>query len=200
MAAHLILLSLTAPLLAHAYPNGAPNARLPTLGWSSWIALGPAGSPPVFDFCDEASVKASADAFIALGLYDAGYRHFHLQVPRRGAARRARAWRGRKRRAAREARARGGGLLKRSLRRKGAALTMPRTLRAHAPSFSTILCARSEMTAGRRQSATRTTTPTPSSTTSRAFDAAAHAWPPLSRTPLPARPCRTRGRFSLARR
>ena len=87
MAAHLrssiILLSLTAPLLAHAYPNGAPNARLPTLGWSSWIALGPAGSPPVFDFCDEASVKASADAFIALGLYDAGYRHFHLRVPRR---------------------------------------------------------------------------------------------------------------------
>ena len=79
MAAHFrastLLLSLT---LAHAYPNGAPNARLPTLGWSSWIALGPAGSPPVFDFCDEASVKASADAFIALGLYDAGYRHFHL--------------------------------------------------------------------------------------------------------------------------
>ncbi len=75
--ASILLLSL---ILTHAYPNGAPNARLPTLGWSSWIALGPAGSPPVFDFCDEASVKASADAFIALGLYDAGYRHFHLRV------------------------------------------------------------------------------------------------------------------------
>ena len=63
---------------ASAYPNGAPNARLPTLGWSSWIALGPAGSAPIFDFCDEQSVKASADAFVSLGLYDAGYRHFHL--------------------------------------------------------------------------------------------------------------------------
>ena len=65
---------------ARAYPNGAPNARLPTLGWSSWIALGPAGSAPVFDYCDEATVKASADAFIALGLDDAGYRHLHLRV------------------------------------------------------------------------------------------------------------------------
>jgi hypothetical protein len=32
----------------------------------------------VFDFCDEASVKASVDAFMEVGLYDAGYRHFHL--------------------------------------------------------------------------------------------------------------------------
>ena len=116
------LLLLSAASAAVAYPNGAPNARLPTLGWSSWIALGPDGQAPVFDFCDEQSVKASADAFIALGessakpappplrgpartprllaplrqtrtnrsmkihsggarhagLYDAGYRHFHL--------------------------------------------------------------------------------------------------------------------------
>ena len=63
---------------ALAYDNGAPNARLPTLGWSSWIALGPGASPPVFDYCDEFSVKASADAFIEVGLYAAGYRHFHL--------------------------------------------------------------------------------------------------------------------------
>ena len=73
------ILALSAcALLAAAYPNGAPAARLPTLGWSSWIALGPPGSAPVFDYCDEASVKASADAFVSLGLYDAGYRHFHL--------------------------------------------------------------------------------------------------------------------------
>jgi len=32
----------------------------------------------VFDFCDESSVKASVDAFLEVGLYDAGYRHFHL--------------------------------------------------------------------------------------------------------------------------
>lgn len=78
---------LASSSLARAYPNGAPNARLPTLGWSSWIALGPAGSAPVFDFCDEASVKASADAFVSLGLFDAGYRHFHLRVPRRARGR-----------------------------------------------------------------------------------------------------------------
>jgi hypothetical protein len=63
---------------AAAYPNGAPNARLPTMGWSSWIALGPNGSAPVFDFCDEQSVMAAADAFMALGFYEAGYRHLHL--------------------------------------------------------------------------------------------------------------------------
>lgn len=68
-----LLLSLYAGALA--YPNGAPAARLPTLGWSSWIGLGPNGQHPVFDYCDEASVKAAADAFIEVGLYDAGYRH-----------------------------------------------------------------------------------------------------------------------------
>lgn len=73
------LLALAAAVsTAVAYPNGAPNARLPTLGWSSWVALGPGAEPPIFDFCDEFSVKASADAFIEVGLYDAGYRHFHL--------------------------------------------------------------------------------------------------------------------------
>ena len=78
LAAALAALAALAASPASAYPNGAPNARLPTLGWSSWIALGPAGSAPIFDFCDEQSVKASADAFVSLGLYDAGYRHFHL--------------------------------------------------------------------------------------------------------------------------
>ena len=77
MMSRILALSACA-LLAAAYPNGAPAARLPTLGWSSWIALGPPGSAPVFDYCDESSVKASADAFVSLGLYDAGYRHFHL--------------------------------------------------------------------------------------------------------------------------
>ena len=61
-----------------AYPNGAPNARLPTLGWSSWIGLGPGAEHPIFDYCDDQSIRAAADAFIEVGLYDAGYRHFHL--------------------------------------------------------------------------------------------------------------------------
>lgn len=63
---------------AVAYDNQAPNARLPTLGWSSWVGLGPAASDPVFDFCDEFSIRAAVDAFMEVGLYDAGYRHFHL--------------------------------------------------------------------------------------------------------------------------
>ena len=72
-------------MLLLAYDNGAPNSRLPPLGWSSWVALGPDAdtdhaATPVFDFCDEVSVKASMDAFVSdeVGLYKAGYRHFHL--------------------------------------------------------------------------------------------------------------------------
>ena len=73
------LLSLVAGVAA--YDNNAPAARLPTLGWSSWIGLGPNGGHPVFDYCDEASVRAAADAFVDVGLRDAGYRH--LCVPSR---------------------------------------------------------------------------------------------------------------------
>ena len=70
-------------LLVCGYDNGAKNSRKPPLGWSSWVALGPQwqtaeAEAPVFDFCDEISVKLSIDAFHAVGLYDAGYRHFHL--------------------------------------------------------------------------------------------------------------------------
>jgi len=77
----LLLLLLAVP--AVAYDNGAPHSRKPPLGWSSWVGLGPdwdkdEASAPVFDFCDEASVKMSVDAFLEVGLYDAGYRHFHL--------------------------------------------------------------------------------------------------------------------------
>lgn len=72
------MLSFLLPALVFGYDNGAPNSRLPTLGWSSWVALGPGAEHAVFDYCDEFSVKASADAFIEVGLYDAGYRHFHL--------------------------------------------------------------------------------------------------------------------------
>jgi len=61
-----------------AYDNGSPHARLPTMGWSSWIALGPAGSAPIFDFCDYDSVKNSIDAFVELGFPDHGYYHVHL--------------------------------------------------------------------------------------------------------------------------
>ena len=60
-----------------AFNNGAANSRLPPLGWSSWVALGNGSEHPVFDYCDEESVKA-ADAFVTVGLAEAGYRHFHL--------------------------------------------------------------------------------------------------------------------------
>lgn len=65
---------------AAAYDNGAPHARLPPMGWSSWVALGPGAEHPIFDFCDDASIRAAADALVSdeLGLYDAGYVHFHL--------------------------------------------------------------------------------------------------------------------------
>eukprot|EP00040_Diaphanoeca_grandis_P019754 m.104590 g.104590 ORF g.104590 m.104590 type:complete len:510 (-) comp27577_c0_seq1:36-1565(-) len=65
-------------VLVSAYDNGAPHSKLPPLGWSSWVALGPGDAHPIFDFCDEASVKAAADAYMESGLYDHGYRHFHL--------------------------------------------------------------------------------------------------------------------------
>eukprot|EP00440_Ansanella_granifera_P031133 gb/GFBE01033808.1/.p1 GENE.gb/GFBE01033808.1/~~gb/GFBE01033808.1/.p1 ORF type:complete len:444 (+),score=87.29 gb/GFBE01033808.1/:1-1332(+) len=76
-------LSTIAVPSALAYDNGAAHSRKPPLGWSSWVALGPKwpgpeAQEPVFDFCDEASVKASIDAYHEVGLYDAGYRHFHL--------------------------------------------------------------------------------------------------------------------------
>jgi len=74
-------LLLAAP--ASAYDNGAPHSRKPPLGWSSWVGLGQGwdtdkAQAPSFDFCDEVSVKKSIDAFHEVGLYDAGYRHFHL--------------------------------------------------------------------------------------------------------------------------
>ena len=77
---YLIRFVAAALLVAAAlgYDNDAPNSLLPPLGWSSWVALGPAADHPIFDFCDEFSVKAAADAFVEVGLYDAGYRHFHL--------------------------------------------------------------------------------------------------------------------------
>jgi alpha-galactosidase len=78
LAVFAALLAAAAPPRAAAYDNGAPNARLPTLGWSSWIALGPAGQAPVFDYCDEFTVKNSIDAFMQLGFYEAGYRHVSL--------------------------------------------------------------------------------------------------------------------------
>ena len=57
----LLLLGLAAK--ASAYNNGAPFSRMPTLAWSSWVSLGPGAEHPVFDFCDEQSVMAAADAF-----------------------------------------------------------------------------------------------------------------------------------------
>ena len=52
-----------------AYNNGAPNSKLPALGWSSWVALGPGAEHPIFDYCDESGVMAAVDAFHAVGLY-----------------------------------------------------------------------------------------------------------------------------------
>merc|ERR1712032_1650752 len=87
MGVHLmaLVIVLAASLFAggFAYDNDAPHSRMPPLGWSSWVGLGPdwdtaEGKAPVFDFCDEVSVKASIDAYHAVGLYDAGFRHFHL--------------------------------------------------------------------------------------------------------------------------
>mmetsp|Transcript_18185 Transcript_18185/g.42525 ORF Transcript_18185/g.42525 Transcript_18185/m.42525 type:complete len:473 (+) Transcript_18185:167-1585(+) len=74
---------LLAGRFAAAYDNGAPHSRLPPLGWSSWVALGrgwDTDQPRAteVDFCDEASVRSSIDAFFEVGLYAAGYRHFRL--------------------------------------------------------------------------------------------------------------------------
>jgi len=75
-----LLFATTAALFgaAHAYDNGAPNSKLPVLGWSSWVALAPGAEHPIFDYCDEDSVKHAIDAFVELGFVDAGYHHFHL--------------------------------------------------------------------------------------------------------------------------
>ena len=76
--AFVLVAIFAAPALS--YDNNAPHSKLPPLGWSSWVALGPGDAHPIFDYCDEASVKAAIDAFVSpdLGLYKAGYRHFHL--------------------------------------------------------------------------------------------------------------------------
>jgi len=63
---------------AMAYDNGAPHSRLPVMGWSSWVALSPLGEHPIFDYCDESSVKTAADSFVSLGFPEYGYHHFHL--------------------------------------------------------------------------------------------------------------------------
>ncbi len=76
----LALLVATAGRGVLAYNNGAPNSRLPPMGWSSWVALSgePDGCGHAFDYCSDRSVRQAADAFHSVGLYAAGYRHFHL--------------------------------------------------------------------------------------------------------------------------
>ncbi len=61
---------------ASAYDNGI--GRLPALGWSSWIALGPGAGHAVFDYCDEFSVMQSIDAMVETGLVANGYTTCHL--------------------------------------------------------------------------------------------------------------------------
>lgn len=72
-----LLSGATVALAAMAYDNNSP-ARLPPMGWSSWVALGPGAEPPQFDYCDTFSVQASIDAFVALGFPKHGYSHVHL--------------------------------------------------------------------------------------------------------------------------
>ena len=72
------LAALALAATAAAFDNGAAHSRLPPLGWSSWDALAAGADHPIRDFCDTVSVKAAADAYIETGLYDAGYRHLHL--------------------------------------------------------------------------------------------------------------------------
>ena len=72
--------TLALPGGTHAYNNGAPHSRLPPMGWSSWDALAAGADHPVRDFCDTVSVKAAADAYIEVGLYDAGYVHVHVHA------------------------------------------------------------------------------------------------------------------------
>ena len=62
-----LLLVLSALCGACAYDNGAPHSRLPALGWSSWVSLGPGAEHPIFDYCDEENVKHAMDAFHEVG-------------------------------------------------------------------------------------------------------------------------------------
>ena len=70
-----VVLNAVFPHRALAYDNSAPGARLPVLGWSSWVD--PGDEHPIFDYCDEHSVKAASDAFVSLG-FKPHYTHFHL--------------------------------------------------------------------------------------------------------------------------
>ena len=57
-----LLLLLLGGCSSLAYDNGAPNSRLPPLGWSSWVALsGGDGCGHAFDYCSDKSVRAAAD-------------------------------------------------------------------------------------------------------------------------------------------
>ena len=73
-----MLLGAALATTAVGYDNGAPHSRLPMLGWSSWVALGPGSGHPLLDYCDEASLMAAADAMVKTGLVAAGYNTFHL--------------------------------------------------------------------------------------------------------------------------
>ena len=48
----ILLVAFIAMHQVSAYDNGAPGSRLPVLGWSSWVALGPGAEHPIFDYCD----------------------------------------------------------------------------------------------------------------------------------------------------
>ena len=71
------LASVFAASLTKAYDNGAPGSKLPVLD-GVLGALGPGQEHPVFDYCDEFSVKAAAKAFVDLGFKQHGYSAFHL--------------------------------------------------------------------------------------------------------------------------
>lgn len=60
--------------------RAGPDAATPLccVRRSSWEAFGPGHEHPIRDYCDKNSLMAAADAFFQTGLYDAGYRHLHL--------------------------------------------------------------------------------------------------------------------------
>ena len=62
----LVLSSLSLVDLSWSLDNGL--AMTPPLGWSSWVAVGE------LDFCDEQSLKESADALVSTGMAEAGYK------------------------------------------------------------------------------------------------------------------------------
>jgi alpha-galactosidase len=66
----IVLLASACLLVATTRALNNSAGLVPPLGWSTWCADGPCE----LDYCSEPEVKAAAEALIANGMYDAGYR------------------------------------------------------------------------------------------------------------------------------